>query len=300
MERRQHDIDPALRRADAVFYGIVSSTAVMVALTNLYVVLRKWMDPNATDITLKTIDHIRPLAALHQAGQRHLYEWAVWFVMNVPVPFMSAAIGALVFLLVKRPRSVFYSVFVTLPLLATTIVAAFDVSRLTLLWISQMAISSVGAIAVFHCLSNLASRVAPLESGQAVEPEARLLRVLGMLLAIAPAVYLGLEVHRFFYVGFDPRMVVLVPFALGILSLPLGMRYGSRPALFAYLAAALVLWFLIANLLVQYACGRPGNHSSCDWVNGLVAIPLPLLGLWILHRVFLRILRVWRAHADSH
>ena len=298
MEKRQCDIDPALRRADAVFYGVVSSTVVMVSLTNLYVVLRKWMDPKATDFTLKTIDGITPLAALHQSGQRHLYEWAVWFVMNVPVPFMSAAIGALVFLLVKKPRSVLYSVFVTSPLLATTIVAAFDVSRLTFLWISQMAISSVGAIAVFHCLSNIASRVAPLESGQSVQSDARLLRVLGIILAIAPAVYLGLEVHQYFSKGFDPRMVVLVPFALGILSLPLGMRYGSRPALFAYLAAAFILWFLFADSLVQYACDRLGSHSSCDWTNGLVAMPVPLLGLWILYRVSLRIVRVWRPVAS--
>jgi hypothetical protein len=298
MERRQRDIDPALRRVDAVFYGIVSSTAVMVSLTNLYVVLRKWMDPDATDITLKTIDHIRPLAALHQAGQRHLYEWAVWFVMNVPVPFVSAAIGALAFLLVKKPRSVFYSVFVTAPLLATTIAAAFDVSRLTFLWISQMAISTAGAIAVFHCLSNIASRVAPLELGQSVEPEARLLRVLGMLLAIAPAVYLGLEVHRYFYLGFDPRMVILVPLASCLLFLLLGMRYGSRPVLLACLSAELVLWFLSANPLAQYVCKRLGSPLSCDWVNGLVTLPVLVLGLWILYRVFLRIVRVWRPVAS--
>jgi hypothetical protein len=298
MERRQHDIDPALRRADAMFYGIVSSTAVMVALTNLYVVLRKWMDPDATDITLKTIDRIRPLAALHQAGQRHLYEWAVWFVMNVPVPFMSAAVGALVFLLVKKPRSVFYSVFVTSPVLATTIVAAFDVSRLTFLWVSQMTISTVGAIAVFHCLSNIASRTAPLELGQAVQPEARLLRVLGMLLAVAPAVYLGLEVHRYFYIGFDPRMMILVPIALCFLFLLLGMRYGSRPTLLACLIVELLLWFMFEDRLAQYVCKRLGNSVSCDWVNLLLTMPILVLGLWILYRVFLRIVRVWRPVAS--
>src|ERR1700730_2056444 len=209
-------IDRGLWWSDAAFYGALASIAAFVALMNLYAREAKWWDP-------KTLNGLGPLAALRHAGYKHLWQVTASFLINFPFLAVAAVVGALVFLLVKRPRSVAYSILIMSPA-AVSIGGVLDRPHESLLLLCEQITWIAGAIAVFHYTSNLASRAASLEFGQEFLPEARILRVLGMILAICPAAYLGLVVHQYFWTGFRPRMEVLVPLALVALLLLLRVR----------------------------------------------------------------------------
>ena len=280
----QQGIDRGLWWSDAAFYGVLASTAAFVALMNLYAREAKWWDP-------KTLSGLRLLAALRHAGYKHLWQVTASFLINFPFLAVAAVLGALVFLLVKRPRSVTYSILIMSPA-AVSVGGVLDRPHGSFLLLCEQIAWIAGAIAVFHYTSNLASRAASLEFGQVFQPEARILRVSGMILAICPAAYLGLEVHQYFWTGFQPRMEVLVPLALFALLLLLRVRYAARPALFASLAATFFLWPVLGPGLLQYTCNRLQEHLSCDWLTVLFVVPAPLLWVWLLHRIFSRIVGV--------
>jgi hypothetical protein len=274
-------IDRGLWWSDAAFYGVFASIAAFVALMNLYAREAKWWDP-------KTLDGLRPLAALRHAGYKNLWQVTASFLINFPFLAVAAAVGALVFLLVKRPRSVAYSLVIMSPA-AVLIGGVLDNPHGSLLLLWEQIAWIAGAVAVFHYTSNVASRAASLEFGQAFQPEARILRVSGMILAIGPAAYLELEVHQYFWTGFQPRMETLVPLGLFALLLLLRVRYAARPALFASLAATFFLWPLLGPGLLQYTCNRLQGHMSCEWLTILFVVPASLLWVWLLYRVFSRI-----------
>jgi hypothetical protein len=274
-------IDRGLWWSDAAFYGVFASIAAFVALMNLYAREAKWWDP-------KTLNGLRPLAALRHAGYKNLWQVTASFLINFPFMAVAAAVGALVFLLVKRPRSVAYSIVIMSPA-AVLIGGVLDNPHGSLLLLWEQITWIAGGVAVFHFTSNVASRVASLEFGQAFQPEARILRVSGMILAIGPAAYLGLEVHQYFWTGFQPRMETLVPLGLFALLLLLRVRYAARPALFASLAATFFLWPLLGPGLLQDTCNRLQGHMSCEWLTILFVVPASLLWVWLLHRVLSRI-----------
>ena len=284
LRNSRRGIDRGLWWGDAAFYGVLASIAAFVALMNLYAREARWWDP-------KTLNGLRPLAALRDAGYKHLWQVTASFLINFPFLAVAAAAGALVFLLVKRPRSVAYSIIIMSPA-AVLIGGVLDNPQGSSLLLWEQITWIAGAIAVFHYTSNVASRAASLEFGAAFQPQARLLRVSGMILAIGPAAYLGLEVHQYFWTGFQPRMETLVPLALFALLLLLRVRYAARPALFASLAATFFLWPFLGPGLLEYTCNRLQGHLSCEWLTILFVIPASLLWVWLLHRVFSRIVGV--------
>jgi hypothetical protein len=52
------------------------------------------------------------------------------------------------------------------------------------------------------------------------------------------------------------------------------------------------LWPLIEPGLLQYTCNRFQAYLSCDWLTVLFVVPAPLLWMWLLHRVFSRVVGV--------
>jgi hypothetical protein len=238
MHRNPSTIDRNLSWADATFYGACSSIVACVALINTLSHAEQWVGP-------KVLDRVPLMAALHHSGYRIPYYVTTSFLVNAPFYVLSALVGALVFFIAQRPRSLAYSILIMAPQILFFVATALDGHRLTWLWVTTGLAWVIMGIAVFHRLSLAASHVAVVTLGREIQPRARVLRLIGVILAIGPALYLVLEAHRYLWSGFAPHMRVLVPLAALALLLFLAIRYGSRPAVVAVITAAgfLVLMF---------------------------------------------------------
>lgn len=247
MRRNSSTIDRRLLWADATFYAACSLFLVCFALINALPRGAKWLGPNV-------LERVPVLAALHHSGYRTLYYVTISFFVNAPSHVLSALAGALVFLIAQRPRSLLYSMLIMAPQIVIAVGAAFDGHPpTTWLWVTTELAWVIMAIGAFHYLSLAASQVAVVPLGHEMQPRALVLRLMGVIFAIGPALYLALEAHQYLYSGFKPAMWVLVPLGMLVLLLFLAVRYGSRPGVTAAITAAGFLMFILAGALLSPA-----------------------------------------------
>jgi hypothetical protein len=246
MRARASTINRSLSWADATFYGACAALVVAVVLINTLSHSEKWVGS-------KVLDHVPLIAALHHSSYRSVYFVTVALIMNAPFHVLSALAGALVFLIAQRPRSLAYSILIMSPQILLGLISASDSPRPTWLWVATEIAWVVMGVGVFHGLSLAASRAAVVTLGRDVQPTARLLRLLGVLGAIGPALFLALEAHMYFWSGFKPSMPILVPLGALALLLCLTVRYGSRPVTTATIAAAGILTLTFAGELLGHA-----------------------------------------------
>jgi hypothetical protein len=217
---------------------------MVVVATNTLPHAEKWVGPHI-------LNRLPPIASLYQSGHRTLHYLIVSFIVNAPFQILAGAVGALVFLIVQRPRSWAYSLAIMTPQVLLFIFTAATGPRPTWLWLFAGAAWVAIAIGVFHSLSLAASHVAVVPLGRERQPTARILRLAGVILAIIPACYLALEAHSYMSKGFNPNMRVLMPLGILTLLLCLTIRYGSRPALTATITAAGLLMFIFSGPLLS-------------------------------------------------
>jgi hypothetical protein len=231
-------IDSRLLWADATFYAACSSFVSCVALINTLPYAPQWLSPNV-------FDRVPLMAALHHSGYRSLYYVIMSFLVNAPFRVLSALVGALVFLIAQRPRSLVYSTLIMAPQIVLLVASALDGHQLTWIWVTTELAWVIMGIGAFHGLSLAASHVAAVRLGREIQPRAPALRLIGMILAIGPAFYLALEAHQYLWSGFRPHMRILVPLVGLALLLLLAIRYGSRPAVMATITAGFLMFMLL-------------------------------------------------------
>jgi hypothetical protein len=166
LHRNPSTIDRSLSWADATFYGACSSFVAFFALINTLSHAEKWVGPNV-------LDRVPLMAALHHSGYRIPYYVTTSFLVNAPFYVLSALVGALVFLIAQRPRSLGYSTLIMAPQILLFVAAALDGHRLTWLWVTTGLAWVIMGIGVFHSLSLAASHVAVVTLGREKQPRAR-------------------------------------------------------------------------------------------------------------------------------